>query len=105
MQSAYDDDDEDDDDDDELDNSESYEKPKKRKDKNKNIWDCIKILLQPTSNWGPASRNSFTPSKTLTPSSGNDCLSFRMSMNYNIHIHVLKDHREHTIQYEIRLFW
>ncbi|XP_050452102.1 sodium- and chloride-dependent glycine transporter 1-like isoform X2 [Cataglyphis hispanica] len=70
VQSAYDDDDEDDDDDDELDNSESYEKSKKRKGKNKNIWDCIKILLQPTSNWGPASRNSFTPSKTLTPSSG-----------------------------------
>ncbi|XP_029665148.1 sodium- and chloride-dependent glycine transporter 1-like [Formica exsecta] len=72
VRSAYDDDDEDDDDDDELDNSESYEKSKKRKGKNKNIWDRIKILLQPTSNWGPVSRNSFTPSKTLihTPSSG-----------------------------------
>lgn len=72
VQSAYDDDDEDDDDDDELDNSESYEKSKRGKGKNKNVWDRAKILLQPTSNWGPASRNSLTPSKTLirTPSSG-----------------------------------
>lgn len=73
--SAYDDDDEDDDDDDKhSDNSESYEKPKKGNGKNKSVWNRIKILLQPTSNWGPASRNFLTPSRTLTrtPSSGND---------------------------------
>ncbi|KMQ97973.1 sodium- and chloride-dependent glycine transporter 2-like protein [Lasius niger] len=72
VQSAYDDDDEDDDDDDELDNSESYEKPKRGKGKNKSVWNRVKLLLQPTSNWGPASRNSLTPSRTLTrsPSSG-----------------------------------
>lgn len=78
MQSVYDDeDDEDDNDDDELDNSESYERVKTRKGKNKNVWNRIKILLQPTSNWGP-SQNSFTPSKTLTrtSSSGNDFPSF-----------------------------
>lgn len=88
MRSAYDDDDEDDDDDDELDNSESYGKSKKRKGKNKNIWDRIKILLQPTSNWGPVSRNSFTPSKTLihTPSSGNNCSSLRMSIIMDIEL-------------------
>ncbi|XP_011633124.1 LOW QUALITY PROTEIN: sodium- and chloride-dependent glycine transporter 1 [Pogonomyrmex barbatus] len=73
--SPYDNDDEDDDndeddddDDDELDNNESCQKvEKKDKTKNKNVWKRIKILLQPTSNWGPASRNSLTPSRTLTP--------------------------------------
>ncbi|EFN61826.1 Sodium- and chloride-dependent glycine transporter 2 [Camponotus floridanus] len=69
VQSAYDDeDDEDDNDDDDLENSESYEKAKRGKGKNKNAWNRIKILLQPTSNWGP-SQNSFTPSKTLTRTS------------------------------------
>lgn len=86
MQSAYDDeDDEDDNDDDDLENSESYEKAKRGKGKNKNAWNRIKILLQPTSNWGP-SQNSFTPSNTLTrtSSSGNDFSSFRMSMIMDI---------------------
>jgi len=81
VQSAYDEDDEDDNDDDDLENSESYEKAKRGKGKNKNVWNRIKILLQPTSNWGP-SQYSFTPSKTLTrtPSSGNDFSLFRMPM-------------------------
>lgn len=86
VQSAYDDDDDDDDEDDELDNSESYEKPKRGKGKNKSVWNRVKLLLQPTSNWGPASRNSLTPSRTLTrpPSSGNESSSsFRTSMITN----------------------
>ncbi|XP_032668330.1 sodium- and chloride-dependent glycine transporter 1-like [Odontomachus brunneus] len=73
--SSYDDDDEDDedDDDDELDNDDSCQRRNKEKSKgkDKNVWDCVKILLQPTSNWGPASRNSLTLSRTLaTPSPG-----------------------------------
>jgi len=74
QQSDYDDDDEDDDNDDELDNSENGHKVEKakNKDKGKNIWERVKILLQPTSDWGPTSQN-LTLSKTLihTPSPGN----------------------------------
>jgi solute carrier family 6 amino acid transporter-like protein 5/7/9/14 len=65
QRSAYDDD-EDDDDDDELDNSENCHKASKEKskDKDKNVWKRVKILLQPTSDWGPASKN-LTLSRTL----------------------------------------
>ncbi|XP_011346453.2 sodium- and chloride-dependent glycine transporter 1 [Ooceraea biroi] len=67
--STYDDDDDDDDDDDEFDNSENCHKTEKEKSKGmkgKTVWDRVKILLQPTSDWGPASQNSLTPSKALT---------------------------------------
>jgi len=74
QRSAYDNDDEDDNDDDELDNSENCHKtPKgKSKDKGKNVWKRVKILLQPTSDWGPTSQN-LTLSRTLihTSSPGN----------------------------------
>ncbi|XP_012219206.1 sodium- and chloride-dependent glycine transporter 1 [Linepithema humile] len=66
--SPYDDDDEDDDDeDDEFDSNGPCRGTgrQKSKSKDKSIWSRIKILLQPTSNWGPASRN-LTPSRTLT---------------------------------------
>lgn len=71
--SAYDDDDDDDDD---LDNRPSYQRPgkgKTKKSNGKNVWWRAKMLLQPTSDWGPASRNPSTPSRTLThtPSPGN----------------------------------
>jgi len=58
-------------------------KREKSKSKNKNIWRRIRILLQPTSNWGPASRN-LTPSRTLThtPSSG-IMISFIISNSKN----------------------
>ncbi|XP_077263039.1 sodium- and chloride-dependent glycine transporter 1 [Temnothorax americanus] len=77
--SSYDDDDEDDedvDDDDDDDEDEDKDdngscqkgKKEKGKSKSKNVWNHIKILLQPTSKWGPASRNSITPSRTLIAS-------------------------------------
>ena len=71
--SAYDDDDDDDDD---LDNRPSYQRAgrgRTKRSNGKNVWWRAKMLLQPTSDWGPAARNSSTPSRTLThtPSPGN----------------------------------
>ncbi|KAG5336207.1 SC6A5 protein, partial [Acromyrmex heyeri] len=65
-----DDEDEDEDDDDEFNDKESCQKAEKEKgkDKRKNIWNRIKILMQPTSKWRPASQNSLTPFRTLTTS-------------------------------------
>ncbi|XP_058798606.1 sodium- and chloride-dependent glycine transporter 1-like isoform X3 [Phymastichus coffea] len=39
------------------------------------VWKRARKLLQPTSDWGPASRNPLTPSRTLphTPSPGGGC--------------------------------
>nr|XP_031836693.1 sodium- and chloride-dependent glycine transporter 2-like isoform X3 [Nomia melanderi] len=69
--SAYDDDDDDDD----LDNRPSYQRHDKgrtKRNKGKNVWCRTKLLLQPTTDWGPAARNPSTPSRTLThtPSPG-----------------------------------
>lgn len=72
--SAYDDDDDDGDDD--FDSRPSSQRPgkgKTKKSKRTTVWQRAKLLLQPTSDWGPASRNLSTPSRTLThtPSPGN----------------------------------
>ncbi|XP_076656020.1 sodium- and chloride-dependent glycine transporter 1 [Halictus rubicundus] len=69
--SAYDDDDEDD----EMDSRPSYQRHDKgrtKRNKGQTIWCRAKMLLQPTPDWGPASRNTSTPSRTLThtPSPG-----------------------------------
>ncbi|XP_003701757.1 sodium- and chloride-dependent glycine transporter 1 [Megachile rotundata] len=70
--SAYDDDDDDDDDLDSRPSSQRPGKGKTKKSKSKSVWWRAKMLLQPTSDWGPAARNPSTPSRTLThtPSPG-----------------------------------
>ncbi|KAG7196775.1 hypothetical protein KM043_013113 [Ampulex compressa] len=61
--------DDDDDDDDEVDNRIPCQRDvrgRMSKGKDKDIWYRMKMLLQPTSDWGPATRNTLTPSRTLT---------------------------------------
>ncbi|XP_076287813.1 sodium- and chloride-dependent glycine transporter 2 isoform X2 [Lasioglossum baleicum] len=64
-----------DDDDDDMDSQPSYQRDSKgrtKRNKGQTIWCRAKMLLQPTPDWGPASRNTSTPSRTLThtPSPG-----------------------------------
>ncbi|XP_012055742.1 PREDICTED: sodium- and chloride-dependent glycine transporter 1 [Atta cephalotes] len=64
-----DDEDRDEDDDDEFNDKRSCQKVEKEKGKDKRkMWNRIKILMQPTSKWRPASQNSLTPFRTLTAS-------------------------------------
>ncbi|XP_076664285.1 sodium- and chloride-dependent glycine transporter 1 isoform X2 [Andrena cerasifolii] len=72
---AYDDDDDDDDDFGSRPSSQRPGKGKTKRSKRTTVWQRAKLLLQPTSGWGPASRNLSTPSRTLThtPSSGPAC--------------------------------
>lgn len=70
--SPYNDDDEDDDDEDEDDDNDDEDidgkgGKEKSKDNSKNMWERVKILLQPTSKWGPAQN----PSRTLMAPLGN----------------------------------
>nr|XP_050868486.1 sodium- and chloride-dependent glycine transporter 1-like [Vespula vulgaris]XP_050868487.1 sodium- and chloride-dependent glycine transporter 1-like [Vespula vulgaris]XP_050868488.1 sodium- and chloride-dependent glycine transporter 1-like [Vespula vulgaris] len=70
---TYDDDDDEDDDLDSRATNQRGGKTKQNKSKNRSVWCRAKMLLQPTSDWGPATRNiTLTPSRTLThtPSPG-----------------------------------
>ncbi|XP_046834416.1 sodium- and chloride-dependent glycine transporter 1-like [Vespa crabro] len=70
---TYDDDDDEDDDLDARATNKRGGKTKQSKNKNRKVWYRARMLLQPTSDWGPASRNvTLTPSRTLThtPSPG-----------------------------------
>ncbi|XP_015607712.1 sodium- and chloride-dependent glycine transporter 1 isoform X2 [Cephus cinctus] len=59
--------DDDDDEDDDLDANGSQSKNKDRgNEKNNSVWSRARRLLQPTSDWGPATRHPLTPSRTLT---------------------------------------
>lgn len=56
-----------------------YKNKRNKKGTSRNVWRHAKILLQPTSNWGPAKRTiALNPSRTLTetPSPGNQIILF-----------------------------
>ncbi|XP_035724694.1 sodium- and chloride-dependent glycine transporter 1-like isoform X1 [Vespa mandarinia] len=70
---TYDDDDDEDDDLDARATNKRGGKTKQSKNKNRKVWYRARMLLQPTSDWGPAAPNvTLTPSRTLThtPSPG-----------------------------------
>ena len=70
--SAYDDDDEDDEEESKPRSPRQTGNGRKIKRKKDSICERARILLQPTTEWGPAIRNPLTPSRTLThtPPSG-----------------------------------
>ncbi|XP_014207594.1 sodium- and chloride-dependent glycine transporter 1-like isoform X2 [Copidosoma floridanum] len=54
---------------------EDEEEDELRSSNNESVWCRARKLLQPTPDWGPASRNPLTPSRTVphTPSPGGQC--------------------------------
>ena len=62
---TYDDDDEEDDD---LNSGKSQKSG--RKGIEESVWSRARVLVQPTADWGPVSRNHLTPSRTFVSPSG-----------------------------------